>query len=708
MITVHMILHAHLDPIWLWPWQAGLDEALATCRSACDRLDHNPDAIFTQGEAWVYQQVEWHDPELFARIAAHVEAGRWEITGGWWIQPDCNAPGGLGFRRQIDLGKRYFLDRFGQFPEVAFNTDSFGHAATLPGLMADAGQKFYVMMRPGEHEMALPARLFRWRGYADGPEVLTFRIARSYNAADVREEHIRAAVEGLPPGVHHTMCFAGIGDHGGGPSESLIAAIREKADAFEGLRLCFSSPSRFFAAVEAEGASLPTVTGELQHHAIGCYTVQRSTRLGVKLGEQALAQAEIALRDDPSPPLRAAAELEDRWRDVAFMHFHDTLGGTCLPSAYRQVDACLGGVRAFADRVMHSSLRRQLAGLPDDPLQRLVFYHGSDRPFDDWVEAEPWMGQRGWPESFRLLDEKVESVAFQFLRREAVVGGAWPGRIGLRLRAEPGEMRVLRIVESGPEAAVPAHPVSGDSTSAGNGMIMADLTRGISTEAARIPLPGLQLLPDASDTWSHGLDRYAEGPALEARWEAPVLTARGTLLHEISQTGRIGDSEVLRQVRLGANDAFVELRYRITWCEHQRIAKLRIDLPARPCRRIDGIPGGHLERACDGAERPIRDWILLRFDDGMSLALVCPEVFALDASDDRIRLTLLRSPLMAHHDPHPGGLIEARTSDRGEHDVRIRVLMKESMTPEELDDMAAGMLRPPVYADWTKGMPAHV
>jgi len=34
MITVHMIFNAHLDPVWLWPWQAGLDEALATWRSA--------------------------------------------------------------------------------------------------------------------------------------------------------------------------------------------------------------------------------------------------------------------------------------------------------------------------------------------------------------------------------------------------------------------------------------------------------------------------------------------------------------------------------------------------------------------------------------------------------------------------------------------------------------------------------------------------
>ena len=64
-ITVHMIGQAHLDPVWLWPWSAGLDETLATCRSACDLLDAYPDSIFTKGEAWAYDEIERAVPPLF-------------------------------------------------------------------------------------------------------------------------------------------------------------------------------------------------------------------------------------------------------------------------------------------------------------------------------------------------------------------------------------------------------------------------------------------------------------------------------------------------------------------------------------------------------------------------------------------------------------------------------------------------------------------
>jgi glycosyl hydrolase family 38 len=50
-----MIGNAHVDPVWLWSWPAGVDEALATFRAAADRCDEYPEFIFTRGEAWLYR-----------------------------------------------------------------------------------------------------------------------------------------------------------------------------------------------------------------------------------------------------------------------------------------------------------------------------------------------------------------------------------------------------------------------------------------------------------------------------------------------------------------------------------------------------------------------------------------------------------------------------------------------------------------------------
>src|SRR3546814_15618098 len=105
------------------------------------------------------------------------------------------------------------------------------------------------MMRPQEHELPLPASLFRWRGHEGDPEVVTFRIARNYEIAELTLEHVLASLKDLPEGVRHTMCFVGVGDHGGGPTERQIQWCGDHADRIPGCRLRFSSPSLFFDAV---------------------------------------------------------------------------------------------------------------------------------------------------------------------------------------------------------------------------------------------------------------------------------------------------------------------------------------------------------------------------------------------------------------------------------------------------------------------------
>ena len=80
-LVVHMIGNAHIDPVWLWGWQAGVDEALGSFRSAADRCDEFPEFIYTRGEAWLYQQIEKMDPGLFARVERLVEKGQWHISG---------------------------------------------------------------------------------------------------------------------------------------------------------------------------------------------------------------------------------------------------------------------------------------------------------------------------------------------------------------------------------------------------------------------------------------------------------------------------------------------------------------------------------------------------------------------------------------------------------------------------------------------------
>jgi len=197
MISVHLICNAHLDPVWQWRWEEGASEALATFRNAVDILDEHPSLIFCHNEAFLYQWVERLDPALFDAIRRYVEAGRWAISGGWFIQPDVNLPGTESLIRSIAEGRRYFREKFGAAPRVAYNFDSFGHSGGLPQILRRAGYEMYVHMRPQANELALPADLYRWRG-VDGTVIPAYRIAVGlyHTEHDNIEERLREAWPG--------------------------------------------------------------------------------------------------------------------------------------------------------------------------------------------------------------------------------------------------------------------------------------------------------------------------------------------------------------------------------------------------------------------------------------------------------------------------------------------------------------------------------
>lgn len=700
-MRIHLIFNAHIDPVWLWPWSAGLDELLATCRSACDRLDAHPTLRFTRGEAWVYQQVQRIDPALFARIQTHVAGGRWEIIGGWWLQPDCNLPGGVGMRKQIELGKKYFEENFGCFPKIAYNVDSFGHAATLPELMRSFGQESYVMMRPQEHEMKLPARLFRWRGYEGGPEVTTFRVASGYTARDLTREHIEASLTNMSDGLEDTMCFVGVGDHGGGPTEHHIQWLEDNWDTFPGCKIEYSSPARYFAKIADKIETLPLVTGELQQHAIGCYSVYRPIKTATQRAEQRLQQAEVL--EEVAGRVEDLPSLESAWERVCFAHFHDTIGGTCLPSAYVPELDRVGYALAVADESAHVALRRHMNALPDDAHQRIAHFNASREPFDDFLEFEPWLEWQKWNENWQLHDEENRVVPFQITPHESLATDS--PRLLFRRAIQPASFSILKIVRGAEHVAASTRATNlraepallGDEN-------VAWTPQTLHFGDLQIAAPQLELIEDDSDTWSHGLDRFGEDVLETPQWNETRGAECGALMASVVQVGGIGRSDLHAEWRVYAGAPFIELRLRVIWNEAHKLLKLTLPLPAPSQARIDGISGGVLQRPNDGRELPLRDWTQLL--GAANFGVVCPDVFALDATPERARFTLLRSALLAHHEPHFGDAARGIFSDAGAHEFRFRFFANADETT--LESSARAFHQPPLAADLTRGMPVHI
>ena len=700
-----MIGHAHLDPVWLWRQADGIDTALATARGACDRLDEYPQFIFTCSTRWFHDQARALDPALFERIRAFVRAGRWQAVGGMVIQPDCNVPMAESFARQLAEGQAFYAREFGRPTTVGYNVDSFGHTAYLPRFLREAGIDCYVFMRPAPPEKALPANLFRWRS-PDGHEVTTFRLIGPYNASDADlTRHIETTLAAMPAGVDHTMCFYGVGDHGGGPTKTQIEWIRDHADAVAGAQFIFSHPRAFFDAVAPHKGALPVVEDELQHHAIGCYAVERRIKVAMRRAEARLCQAERAMEALPHatrPDDREA--VRKAWQPVLFNQFHDMLGGTCIPESNAAVAGELGGAESDAANAIARISRRATRGEARPGEHRIALFNPSPEPFDGLVAHEPY----GAPKPCAILDENGRAIPCQEIEPRAQY--AWTHQLLFRTTIPAGGLRLLKLV---PEDRAPQPAATSEAksrTAAGAANPFSALRFAAARDGLRLGdwTLALEVHDDPTDTWSHScVDRFAE--ALLGRfefageWQAvetgPIRWVRRAL-------GHFGHSRAWLRAIAVAGEPTLRIELAVVWAEVQRRLRLRVAAPAKLERRIDLVSGGPLVRPLDGAEFPLGGGMVLGTSRGApaqhTLAVVAPEVFSVSADSGGASLTLLRSPYAAHHDPYT---VQARpdyyVTDQGWHDFDLVLWPGCAMDPAGPAHLARQMFMPPLAWDLT-------
>lgn len=709
-MIVHMIGNAHLDPVWLWPWQAGVDEALATFGSAADRCDEYPDFVFTRGEAWLYQQVERIDPKLFERVRRHVENGRWHITGGQYIQPDLNLPTVMGLRRQITHGQRYFRDRFGVSPKVGYNVDSFGHPATLPDVLARHGYVGYVFHRPGAHQVELPAQTFRWRGVGGG-EVIGFRIAPAYvTFADDLYGQIMLSIEAADPGLGHTMCFYGVGNHGGGPTRANIEYIIEHARAFEDVELRFSTPQAFFDAIGGE--LLPVVTAELQRTFPGCYSVMHDIKQQQQRGEHLLDQCERLVErfvEDEEEKRKLHTRLDGAWDDLLFTEFHDILAGTSVPSAWSSVRAMQGRAQITGEEIAVDVTRRWARrALPPIDEQQIVVINADAQPWEGFVETEPFLSFDVWRDRW-LSDTGGRPIDFQLVQPE---GFAHVERVLFPLSlAGGGFAQVLVRSDSRPSPDAPGTDLEVSPGGISNGHLRIRLDgsgiRQLVFEGREMLGDngiGLHLRRDRSDTWTFDTDRFVEPVDSVLGAGEWIVEESGPLRARVRLDGRLGGSRIRWTLTLHRDDPRLHLQLEVNFDEHFELLQIPIHLAALPDRRTDGLPGGHVIRASGPTEWPVQGWSRVEVAD-RQLALVTGDAYSLSLDGDLWQWTLLRSPKMAWGGGEPTTYAgRDRHTDQGPHTFDFVLHAGENLEKSGLHTAARQQMQPPVVFDRYEGM----
>lgn len=712
--VVHLIANAHLDPTWLWNWQAGADEALATFRSAVDRCHEYPEFRYTRGEAWLYEWVEDLDPGLFKEVEALIKEGRWSIAGGQWIQPDANLPTAAGWRKQIALGQRYFKDRFGITPNIGYNVDTFGHPATLPDLLSEVGYRGYVFHRPNESQVSLPAQTFRWRG-SGGSEIIGFRIAPAYvTRSDDLHGQIDLTVKATDKHFGHTMMFYGLGNHGGGPTKANIEWLIEHQNAFDGVELRFSTVDDFYTEAESQRENIPLVDYELQKTFPGCYSVMHEMKQTQHRGERLLEQAEElanAFCADQDYTQRSIARIDGAWKDFAFTQFHDILAGTSVPSSYISTRHMQGRASIIGEEeIVRLSRRYARSVLDGEDVQRLVTLNASEQPFDGHIECEPFIDFDDWRDRW-FADEEGNPVPFQLITSEPNAG-SMVHRAVLPLEIPAKGKRVLKLLDGG---APPAPEIKGPASAAGdelsNGRIQLRLSsQGLSS----IKLDGNELLgedglslhlrDDHGDTWVFHQTGFNE-PVVETlddlEW---TIEDTGPLRARAFADQLLGSTRVRLAVTLYSNKPEVQLSAQVVFSERHKMLQMPIQLARKPSGWISGLAGGMVNRQPGPDEMPFCSWDSVQAEDSC-LSLHTPDVYSSRLHEDVWQFTLLRSPLMAWTgDSELTPAYTRRHSDQGWHEFEFILRADTQFDAERCDAIAAHQAKPPVIFDHYVGM----
>ncbi len=717
--TLHMIGNAHMDPVWLWPWQEGYQVAKATFRSALDLMKELPDVIFTCSSAAFHEWMEKGEPEMFREIQQRVKEGRWVVVGGWWIEPDCNLPCGESFVRQALYGQRYFKEKLGVLAETGYNIDSFGHNGMLPQILSKCGLRSYVFMRPKSNENSeIPDNVFWWESI-DGSRVMCYRIPFSYatTAGDI-EEAVKRDSEAIKKSpVKDGMCFYGRGDHGGGPTKENIMSILRLNKLENMPNIVFSSPNVFFRKMQQLKPSLPVFSDELQHSASGCYAVQSEVKCNNLKAENLLLTAEkmsviaevLFKRNYPRESLTRA------WKNLLFTQFHDILAGTSIYEAYQGVYAMQGEALNrgneelnYAVETLTSNIQTAGEGAP------IIVFNPNSWPIRSPVEVE------GVNADGVLLDNEGKVIPIQRIQRSAAVSSGKRQRIVFVADLPALGYRVYHNLDSKQDFECPRE-LKASANSLENGWLrleidpstgrfssLYDKKNGVDILKGDACVP--IVLEDLSDTWSHEVTIFRTEIGAFDNAEVSLMED-GPVRAVIRVESHYGNSSMRMFVSLYRDLPYLECRTSVNWQEQNKMLKLSFPVNIEEPVATYSIPYGHIVRPCDGEEEPGQQWIDVSGQTtntkgkklAYGLSLCNDSKYSYDIKDSEMRLTVLRSPPYAHHIPYKlDPKLTYRYIDQGWQDFTFLLLphagsWQEAKTAKLAEELKA---RPTVVFDY--------
>lgn len=686
--------HSHIDVAWLWRLKHTREKCARTFSTVNHLMEQYPEYVFVQSMPQLYEFIEQDYPETYERIKENIQAGKWEVTGGMWVEADCNIPSGESLVRQFLFGTRYMKEHFGVECSVLWLPDVFGYSWALPQIIAKSGLKYFMTTKISWSQYnRAEYDTFMWRGL-DGTEVLTHFITATegstprfytYNGtltpafAKWTWEHYKQK------DINDELLIAyGWGDGGGGPTKEMIETGKRMQELPRVPEIRFGKAEDFFQrlAARVEGQPrLPVVDGELylEYHR-GTYTSQARTKKNNRKSEVLLHDLELfsCLASQCVAGFAYPQQaINDNWKIVLRNQFHDILPGSSIHEVYEDSQREFAEVFESGGTHLQTSLQ-SLASAVSLAGPRIVVFNpvswsrgGSIQiPWGPELAGAEITDENGSPVPVHVIDDRGE-------KRLEIQVPEVPG-LGYRAFAvsRPKSASALDSFEPTTPDATDA-VVSVDDRRIESQFYIIELdergriVRLYDKEAQREVLaPGqaanvlmaFEDRPMSFDAWD--IDLYYQDKVYPVDdlvvWEVSKPTPSQAV---VRLKWKLLDSTIEQRMIVRGDSRRIDFRTDVDWHEHQVLLKVAFPVDIRATKATYEIQFGNVERpthwntSWDYAkfETVAHRWVDLSEQDyGVSLLNDCK--YGHDIKDNVIRLTLIKSGI----EPDP-------MADQGHH-----------------------------------------
>ncbi|GAU76664.1 glycoside hydrolase family 38 C-terminal domain-containing protein [Fusibacter sp. 3D3] len=623
--TMSVFGQSHLDLAWLWPVEETKRKSARTYANQLRLMERYEEYQFLLCEPPILEYLKQYYPEVYSRVKAKVEEGRFIPEGGLWVEGDCNLPSGETLIRQFLWGKQWFQSEYGVETKMAWMPDTFGFSAALPQIMKGCDIPYFAtqkLLRADPETEPFPYNLFWWEGI-DGSKVLSHLYKKNNARLEPkllieRWEKDRNQTEDID-----SMLFPfGFGDGGGGPTRDMLEMYRRLKD-LEGAPKCvMESPIHFFERI-AESDVQNIYTGELYlawHR--GTYTSQAAMKMGLRKAEVALREAEfwasIYLMENGNLEDGTKEKLHELWSLLLFNTFHDILPGTSIRRVHEEAENDFKRVIEESKALLHDLLRKRCKG--KEPVQMLYNALSFERTYEGHVI--PACGQIEMPKAAMsaYLDEEMCVTAVEagfYLENNAI----------LALIDHTGRVISLKDKKEG-------KPQEGEWLSApGNDFIMYKDVNGV------------------YDAWELEIMAKEMPVKLSEKAEIKVIRREGCV--GVSVERQLNNSLLSQEILLKRGARRLEFQTTIDWKERHKLLKVAFPANLYAQEAICDIQFGYIKRPLHKSRQFEKDhyevWhhkYCVIADNSHGLALLNDGKYGLSFERHTIQLTLLKAPVI--------------------------------------------------------------